>query len=289
MRHLTTTPRTTLRLTLTLAVAASLGCSAAAPDGGDSSGETTVSAAAALNTGLGVWSWGTVDGKEYDIGSADSQTCFLSGVAGDLDSGYPDYKNAFAGVRVENGHYMLQAFGGTVPGASFSDPVPANKAVNIHVSCTGIKSDIRSLQVLMNNKPYWLGAVTPARRCFLESVTGGHKTWSDVSDYVSVWNDGKNWFLQGLSHNNTFAFASAVCLDFPAGSTDQEGGFGQGKGGVITSTPGYDTVCGLTGFTGAFTANSWTDGVMIDWPKTANDEWTLTASPLKSGNYHCVH
>src|SRR5437868_5408840 len=128
MRHHTSIARTALKLTLSLGLAALGGC--AAPTSGVDDAETTATSAAALNAGLGVWSWGTVDGTPLDIGSSATQTCFLSGVAGDLSSGSPTH-GAFAGVRIAGTNYVVQAYGG----ADLNN-VPMGKAVNAHVSCT---------------------------------------------------------------------------------------------------------------------------------------------------------
>jgi len=290
------------RFSALLGLLAVTGCSGAAASdsitGPSPPAEIIATRASALSLPLWFYSWGTVDGTLAHIGSSSEKTCFLSGVAGDLGSGYEGQPTAFGGVDIDkSGEYVIQAYGGYGDGWVSPGHIGAvleNKPVNVHVSCTGSTVNrIRSGRQVLNGEIYTIAPATPNRRCFLESVTGIDLTWHDSADSVLIWNDGKNWQLQGYANDwnvkASGASASAVCVDFPAGAKSDSGTFGSSESAVISSGPGYATVCGLTEIGGAFDVQSWDDGVMIDWPKSANGSWVMKTSPGKFGSYLCVH
>lgn len=226
---------------------------------------------AATNT---YW-WGTSNNgtTTTNIGTATDRTCFLSGVQGNLRPAIAGNPSS-AGVYIYNGNWML-----------FVSHLNS-KALSAGVVCISTDTN-RTAEMTWTegSAARLLGAVTSTRRCFLTRVegTGGFTT---NSDYARVWNDGLNWYLGG---NLTGAGgARARCVDVP---TDQGSWlYGAGDPGGFTANMTYDpggVACMLTGVGGHFTANSFTDGVSIDY-NSGTRYWEMTVVNGKRGWSSCV-
>jgi hypothetical protein len=120
-------------------------------------------------------------------------------------------------------------------------------------------------------------------------VTGHYVGWHEPSDVAMLKEESGNWTFRGDISVGDFAPAGVVCVDFPYGSVVDSGWLGPSRTGYISAAPGYGTVCGLTGIGGPFDVATWTDGAMIDWPKSTTDLWSLTTSSKQSAMYACVH
>jgi hypothetical protein len=211
-------------------VALAAGCGGA-PSADARNDEPTETTQSKLNTGFGVFGWETTDGTPLDIGDANVQTCFLTGVTGDLDSGSdsgpaPPMPNAvssgraFAGAYISGGHYRVAAWGGSYASGN------ANNAVGAAVACIGIGTPITSKMEatwVSGGPDAFIAPNAPNRYCFLESVEGSAGIWSDIYAGATVQaefvNGGVGWFVTGTAHTNPWnqshARASGVCVDLP--------------------------------------------------------------------------
>ena len=55
----------------------------------------------------------------------------------------------------------------------------------------------------------------------------------------------------------------------------------------LTSGAGVKA-CALTGITGAFNVNSWTDGVVMNFPPKIDGNWSLTVTGGKTATWACA-
>jgi hypothetical protein len=248
--------------------------------------EPTETSQSNLNLSVGVWAWGTTDGTLLPLGSTSGQTCFLTGVAGDLNNGtdWVTDGNSFAGVFESGGNYFMKAWGGT---SLFGSP-PA--AVMAYVACLGTTLNRTWSTWTSGNGPAFVDYLAPNRYCFLESVEGAIATWGAADASVSLavgpnpYNSTDNnlyWWLNGTVQSSQWghAKASAVCFDLPAGT--QASGFYMSVPYPyqITGEPvawsSNGMMCGLTGIAGPFNDSSWTDGAVLHWPPGRRGAWTL--------------
>ena len=277
--------RTLTPLLLTIATTTTTACVEDVPD------DAELASTEQAIYGRSIWTWSTTNAAPYDLMSDANRTCFLSGVAGDLNSGDEWHDGERAAVRVyrDGGRYWIESDSGR-----WDDGTKAGNKVKIHATCIGtVKNRIEGYW-RSDDPPKLLGAVTPQRQCFLSGVFGAGGTWIHDSDEVRVKKIDGNWYLTGTVprsdvHGN-HAGASAVCVDLPEGTTVET--YALPAGSFPATIPvGYDDNgrgCGLTGIRGKFNVSSWTNGVMLDWPSPAPGDWTFTASPYKMGFATCV-
>jgi hypothetical protein len=238
--------------------------------------------------GLGRWfySWGTTNGPDANLGPADDRTCFLSGVAGNLNAGDNSYGPGWpskAQVSIYNGGWWLRASGGgNWAGNPIGNPVLA------HAVCINtVAGRTPNVKWQSDWGPTLVAPVTPKRRCFLTGVWGVGASWMDGDDYVRVTNDGTNWWIDGAVNTSqlgsSHGYASAMCVDMPTGTSVSSWTWYTNDPGSWTPNVGYDSTgmaCALTGVQGHFTANDWTDGALINWPSSFPGYWKVA---LKNG------
>jgi hypothetical protein len=221
----------------------------------------------------GSYWWGSDGWTQLNMGTSEGRTCFLTSVVGSLKPSSSGLSSSvYTYVYAGNWYLNINPNNGNALGAGVQC---INTATNRTTDGVWFKGDPARL----------LGAVTAQRRCFLTRVegTGGFKT---NSDYARVWNDGLNWYLGGsLSAEGG---ARARCVDVP---TDQGSWlYGAGDPGGFTANMTYDpggVACMLTGVGGHFTANSYTDGVSIDY-NAGTRYWEMTVVNGKRGWSSCV-
>jgi hypothetical protein len=267
--------------------ASAIGCGGGAP-GAARQDEPTETTQSNLSLGISVWSWGTTDGTELDVGPWADQTCFLAGIAGDMSSGAnvgvvpATYAmgHSFAGVHKWYDRYKVQAWGG-----AYSNGLPTYNAVNTKVVCLGTaanKAEHFDIWKWGNGKQA-IEPVSPNRQCFLEGIASLAGTWSSMYDYIYMWNDGTTWFIEGsMSEDSSgnWGWANVVCVDLPVGT--QVTPFyadapNPGSALGVPAASGNWMACGLTGIFGQLSTSSWTDGAMLNWPPNLTGEWTVDA------------
>ena len=75
-------------------------------------------------------------------------------------------------------------------------------------------------------------------------------------------------------------------MDFPPITGEWFGAFG-GATNTMT-TGGGIKMCGLTGIFGAFTTNSFSNGVVLNAPSAQSGNWTMTVSSGKFAEATCI-
>jgi hypothetical protein len=227
------------------------------------------------------------------MGVDSDKTCFLSGVGGVLKSedgviGNPNdpYSSAYAEVYRGGGHWWLLTGGYVsqikVKATAICLPTVANRTV---------------IQAWSGGQPAVdLGSASTYRICGLTGVVNtalGYydNNWQASTDSVQVWQSGDRWYLGGTGH----AQGSAVCVDTTySGYWYWEWVAGSGTGTwnllqqIDHGTSPLGTQCFLTGVTGAFQTNAWSNGVFINYDP-GSTWWSFTASPQKGGWMMCVN
>ena len=223
----------------------------------------------------GSYWWGTTNNGNTttNLGTATDRTCFLTGVQGNLKPTVAG-NSSFVGLYIYNGDWWVTV-------THFN-----SKALSAGVQCISTDTN-RTAEVTWTEgtAAKLLGAVTGQRRCFLTRVEsrGGFVT---NADHVRVWNDGLNWYLGG--DLSAAGGARARCVDVP---TEHSGWhYIAGDPGGFTANMAYDpggVACLLSGIGGHFTANSFTDGVSIDY-NSGTRYWEMTVVNGKRGWSSCV-
>ena len=282
-----------------------IGLAASLPSCVTDEGTEDVSATQQLVSGWAAGTWGTTtDLAGADTGwSGDTSTCVMSALRGNLsDGGYwQDLDEPSVGfVRVDpsNGHYFMRAHGGAFE--TNGQRVWTNNPVLVGTVCVpyvSTGSPIWSSKQSTVAPPLKLAGLATNRRCFLQGVQGGQQLFTNYADYVRVrkvtsvdaTHPTTGWYLESnlvSTANNQPALAIATCVDFPTISAEWGGAFG---GATYSMTTGTGVkMCGLTGVYGAYTANSWTDGVALNPPSTQNGNWTMTVSANKYAEANCI-
>ncbi|WP_438022227.1 hypothetical protein [Sorangium sp. So ce233] len=236
----------------------------------------------------------TTDPTPVDIGSMNNRTCVLSGVAGNLSQGSWDGvgEPARASVRdTSEQRYILRGHGGAHEGSA-GERIWHNNPVLATATCFFTTED-RDYNYWSSDGAWDIIAGTDfSGQCFLAGLHGIDGAWSNPDDHARVFPSGDHWFVESEHHTSTpNAIVDTVCVEFPFGTEITTGSAsalpGQTKTKVITSGAGIKG-CGLTHVTGAFTNDSWTDGVIINPPSTINGDWTITVSNGKAAMYACA-
>lgn len=280
-----------------------MGC---AMDGEDTSGaddagvdepgaDSLGSAESALALSRGFWSWGTTNGADLDLGPAAGQTCFLAGVAGNLNAGWGwDHggRASTAGVYVANGRWYLAGRGGLNYGN-----VVMNNPVNAHAVCIGTaKNRITYFDGGAGGSVNHVKVLEPVkanRQCFLARVSGYSGTWFSSAARVRLLKQNGSWVLDSanLGVSAGIPLMSAVCVDIPAGTWVGTGNWGAGNPGTvnaITLFEGAPGICALSGVSGPLKYNAWDDGAMITWPAKSPGNWTIQVKNGKTGFVTCL-
>jgi len=267
-----------------------------AMDPADGAGDEELGEAeSALSLSRGFASWGTTNGPDLDLGPAAGQTCFLAGVAGNLNAGWGwDHggRPSIAGVHVSGGHWWLTGSGGLDYGNAI-----INNPVNAHAVCIGTDTHQKTYHDGgaggAVNHQVTLEPIAANRECFLREVTGYSGTWFSSAASVRLLKQSGNWVLasSNLGVSAGIPWITAICVDIPAGTWVGTGNWGAGNPGTvngITLFEGAPGVCGLTGVSGPLKNNNWDDGAMITWPASSPGNWTIQVKNGKTGFVTCL-
>jgi len=249
--------------------------------------DPAVSATSQAFSGYSSWIWRVNDGgtAPADLGSDTSQTCFLSGVGGNLKSlDAPGTPGNYAGspevnVFRQGGHYWLAVYS-TDAGYSLEGQAKCIPTVQGRTAVSTWSTGHAAVN---------LGAATSTRRCFLTSVRNDDtyfpsvESWAHDDDYVHVWSDGSDWWLGGNGH----AMGSAACVDVNTG--DGTWHWIAGTTGSYTQDLAYNSggvQCLLTGIGGRFRTNDWDDGIYTHYHGDTR-QWVMTLDNAKQGWASC--
>jgi hypothetical protein len=267
--------------------------SSCAVDTGD---ESLGSVESEISGGRWYASWGTTNGPTLDITTGSQGvvtsdwTCFLSGVAGNLNAGWGwDHPGRWseASVDLVGGHWILTGEGGADYGnVPMNNPVNA-RAVCVHNVTNRFWTSMGGAGGSVNQK-ITLGTATANRVCMLNDVTGYSGSWISGSARAKVFKENGNWVFEtaNIGTSAGIPFFSAVCFDLPAGTWVGTGTWFAGTNMPIL-TEGGPGECGLSGIAGSFSVNSWTNGDWIDWPDTYPGVWTIDVGSGKTGFVTC--
>jgi hypothetical protein len=266
-------------------------------------------------SGVTVWSWGTTrDLNGVDIGSTSNRTCFLSGVAGNLNAGATlGFGCGLLGeesvARVSekwpsNGHYWLVAHGGACTNQQ-DQRVWDDNPVNAQATCVFDPPSNVTEGYWQQGPPVRItGLNAPGdkvRRCFLSGLWGIAGAWNSSSRYARVkkvttpdeTHPTTGWYVEAnlpTGGDGSHPRVEARCMDFPEGSTVTVGTTplsSETDTQAITSGTGV-RACALMGIKGAFNVNSWTNGVAMNTPAQPTGNWSLTVTGGKTATWACV-
>jgi hypothetical protein len=254
------------------------GCMSAAPDDDAAAVSSTEQDVKTLG-----FSWGATSSATVALSgtSTATQTCFLSGVSGDLIPNGTDFIGQGVGVNAgSNGQYNMYL------NTNQQELEVAAQCVN---SATARTNEVTWS---MGESAKTLGSATPdsARRCFLTRVSGspsgdGPRAFSSSTDFVKVWSDGSNWYIGGVLSGP--GSASAVCVDVTADYGTwiyQSPDPGTGEY-AMTNVAGAS--CPLQYVGGHFDVNDWEAGVYT-WLETGTNQFSMHTSHGHTGWSTCV-
>jgi hypothetical protein len=245
-------------------------------DDGDNIGETQQAF-----TGNWSYSWGDTQYSFANIGTSTNRTCFMSGLAGNINP-VGSTGQTGAGVRINgNGDYEIyvDSDGG---------------ALNTFAGCVNTSAG-RTAEVTWRtgDAAKQLGAVAPGRRCFLTNVTtsnaypseGGHG-FRFNSDYVRVWQDGLNWWVGGAQSGVVWASARCINVSADHGAWKWVAGDPGTRQDELADNPDGVT-CLMTGVGGHFNHNDWVDGAYVSYDAGINQFYMNTKNG-HTGWANCV-
>ena len=272
---------------------------------------------ALVGNGFTVFSWGTTtDETGIDIGSASDRTCFLSGVAGNLNMGAepgfgcgPKGEESLARVADKfpvTGHYWLVAHGSACENNQ-NQQVWDNNPVNAQATCFWTTAGATSGEWKPgnNNLPVKIAGLgtgnISARQCFLSGLWGVGGSWNSSSNFARVvkrtlpdlTHPTTGWYIEAnlpSPADGSHPRVEARCVDFPGNTIFSSGTVTASqvtKTSAITSGAGVKA-CALTEITGAFNVNAWNDGVLMSFPAKIDGNWSLTVTSGKSAKFACA-
>lgn len=223
--------------------------------------------------------WGSTTSMTADLGPADSETCFLTSLRGNMitwmtDMGYPD-SPARAGAAIVNGRWVFHEWSN-------------GGAMAVTVRCVPVVTNRTAVATWTSGSAAtFLAPGAPNRHCFLTEVAKtNYWGWTTDADSVRVWKDpSNNWYIGGPQ--STGVRGSAICVDFPGdyGSWLWVAGTGSGTHDLAYNPGGVD--CFLTGLGGHFNAQDYSDGVTIGYD-AGTRTYNETVVNGKSGWATCV-
>ena len=208
---------------------------------------------------------------------------------------------------IEADHYRLVAHGAACQN-QVNEQTWSNNPVNGFATCVFTTTD--------NNKGgSWLSEQNPkkiaelatgstdVRQCYLTAVTGVNGAWASSTSFARVrrvtstdaTHPTTGWYIEANlpkaqvdgSHAEIVArgvnYKSTVSLTSNTTPLDNN----LTKTYTITSGTGIKA-CALRGITGAFTVNSWTNGVVMNWPDKIDGNWSVTVSAGTTATWACA-
>jgi|GEM_PF-2994654 hypothetical protein len=265
------------------------------------------------------YDWHGTGIRAFKLGPVGQQTCFLSGISGEL---YGDGRTPTNGSSLSNVH-ALDASAEIVPQAGFWNLVlkaGTGNGVRATATCISVTANRYSIAWRDNQPPVHIAAA-PNRHCFLTGVWatsgfGGPWLGRTEDPHISLRQTAPNgpFLLDGVLTKYwpdlNFGGATVHCVDFVATSHwsfTLRGPSNDSYSATKTITlrdnfpkgapvPIGDVGCFLTGIAGVWTsANAWHppyplglyDGVFLTRDATVSPNWTLTASNDREGTVQC--
>lgn len=223
------------------------------------------------------WSWGTSgnNGPRKYLGSAATQTCFLQGITGELESDPDSSLTARAGVYIDpnNNEWYIETKAGvpTYWGEGGS-------GVMAHVSCIANTTNRQMISWAGNangtvDTLYSFAEDHGNTRCFLTSVSGS-VGWASPSAWTGLRQDVRDgeptWELDGnlvqKTSGGSGGGSSAVCVDISFQYSPSYDYQAPSNTGVAQIGEVAGTTCAVHSLVGNFAANDsygWNDGVRI--------------------------
>ena len=275
---------------------------------------STVSIGHALTGYLAAGRATKTDVVGVDMGSTSTYTCFLSGVSGNLNIGAQlGFGCGTKGVESiaevtdkvpTTGHYWLMAHGGACinnVNQQVWDDNPVQGMATCFLTADNVKENwwthgapvkVAGLDA-PNNK---------VRRCFLSGIWGIAGAWNSSNRFAKVrkvtatdsTHSTTGWYIEAnlpLSADGSHPRVAARCVDFPQGTAitvDTTSLQSTTKTHTIASGGGVKA-CALMGIKGAFNVNSYSDGVVMNFPASATGNWTLTVTGGKTATWACAN
>lgn len=304
-----------------------LGCAADGQSGAEPPEEGTTGEVSQEISGWAPGQKGTTTSlTAMDTGwSQSNSTCFLSGIAGNLSEGrawqLPQAVKSAVSISVNQGagpgnaNWGLVAHGGAYVN-QHNQRVWENNPVLGRLVCVPYGyagSDYWESYYSTNNpEPVAPKRIMPImtsntkhRQCFLSGISGGYGLMNKASTYARVVEvqvpDAKHpqngWYVESNGRSDVdggHLRVDATCFDFPwvVGSSGLWAAAVPGPSSGTTTfamtNEGGVKACGLTGIQGAFTANSYSNGALLNPPSAQNGNWSMTVSAGKWGVATCI-
>lgn len=228
---------------------------------------------------FGIWSWGcSTSPCAIDLGTATNRTCFLAGVAGNLQ-----HAGTYSQVDVVRATNILGQLRWGLQVVNNGQPL-SGTAVCIP-GAVAATATWHSGQAEVS-----LGAGNATRRCFLSSVRNKNG-FTSASDFVQVRKVGATWFVGGNQLPPKDVVASAVCVDVASATNDFALVAGEGSSFLDRPLQGNNPsgwACGLRLLGGHFTANNYGDGAWLGY-NSGISQWQANAVNGKSLVSYCVN
>jgi hypothetical protein len=261
----------------------------------DSAGNATGDQATAQTEQLSSWGYYydkqrqdnlPTSANSMDLGTNDWQSCFLAGVAGNIESEYgaPEpagvlYGFAAAGVYTDSGHLMLEAF--TAAGW---------EKLHARAMCfntTAGRSGVYTYDSDSDSSATKMAADDGSHVCFLRRIVNTQWYYADTdfsssSDEILIFSAGGYWYLGGTG--NVHAEAQCIKVQQNLGEWSWVGG---GTIDLAQNDLNPGTQCFLTGYRGKLRDNDYDNGAFI-WYDNGLLQWKLTVSSGKKAWARCV-
>jgi hypothetical protein len=206
-----------------------------------------------------------------DIGSDNGHTCFLAGIAGNLNGAH---YGSIAGVYRSEGRWKLRT--------SIYSGADSTTRIRVKASCVNSAAGLLQNYSWFGGSRQLIGPATAARRCFLTEVSAGHGGFGTLDDEVRVFSDGANWYIGGTGD----AGGRASCIDV-AEDKGLWGWFDATNAPLAYNDGAPGTQCFLTGVRGHLRLNSVLDGPNINY-NAGSGQYTMTTGPLNGAVAQCV-
>ncbi len=256
----------------------------------------------------------TTDVVGVDMGSTSTQTCFLSGVSGNLNkgsqSGFGCGTQGLESIaRVADkvpstGHFWLMAHGGACSNQT-NQQVWDNNPVQGMATCFLTTDNVKEGTWASGDNPVKVASLNApnnkVRRCFLSGIWGIAGAWNSSSRFAKVrkvtatdsTHSTTGWYIEAnlpASADGSRARVSARCVDFPANTTITADTTPlQTTTQTHTIAPaGGIKACALMGVKGAFNVNSYSDGAVMTFPSSSSGKWMLTVTKDKTATWACA-
>jgi hypothetical protein len=225
-----------------------VGCVSSGPDAGAAETEQAVMVYG--------YSWGVTSASSTNIGTSVNRTCFLSGVAGNLQPPASDFGvlPPSAGLWIDGNndyHLAVNTYGGEV---------------NAFAQCVNTAAGRTDPAVWhsWDLHPKWLASLKdhPYRRCFLTEIESGPQPdqsgFVSNNDYVQIFQSGDDLYLGGVQSHAASATAQCIDVNVDYGSWQWTAPDPGGRQDPLSNIAGIS--CPLTGIGGHFNHDAWLDG-----------------------------